>query len=433
MASPSPLTEDSVPGEVVDNDWEPAIKAKSSIWQHFMKSKVKNSKTRRFRAKCVYCTKTMDGKPQSMTLHITTICKSIPGNIRGEAMAVMGNQTADSTAIDHDARSIRTTEAAESTVTNTTRQLSESRSLQSRVSQFTEYAPITDLLKERAALALLRALISCKIPLSIVEDYHFQVFLEVLRPGYVPPSRGVITNNHLIKLYVEALSSRCERLKLDTVFTMLWDGWTDCSGTSIYGLSLLFDYDKSEIVDIVKMSDVRHTATNQMLEIESRFEQTQIPIGNVKVIVTDSPSVMLKLRRDMCTKYKHMIGLPCALHVLNTLCKDICKDRFASSNIKSMCRIVNFFTGSHIWLEHSKVSCCLFDCCFSAMTPMSSHMFLFVVSCLFYCLIVVYDPYSPLLLLFRASSLWFTNTRMGCLVIPLTVTHPAIIHGHKGM
>jgi hypothetical protein len=284
--------------------------------------------------------------------------------MRGEALAAIGNRLSDSAAIDDDQNSAAQTSIGGSAVRN----LSHTRFSQPRVSQYAEYTVLTDVQTHQIHLALLRALISSKTVLSIVENHHFQQLIHLLRPGYVLPSRGVLTNNHLVKFYSEALTSRGKRLLVDTVFTMLWDGWTDCSGNSIYGLTLLFDYDQSEIIDIVKMNDVRHTAVNQMLEIESRFEQSSVPIGHVKVFVTDSPNVMLKLRRDMCAKYKHMIGLPCALHVLNTMCKDMCQVSFAKQNIQSMCRIVNFFTGSHIWFEHSKVSLFsfylfLFYCC----------------------------------------------------------------------
>jgi len=50
----------------------------------------------------------------------------------------------------------------------------------------------------------------------------------------------------------------------------------------------------------------------------------------------------------MAEENNHMLTLPCALHVANTLCKDICKINRIKSIVKN-CALVNYFVSSHVW------------------------------------------------------------------------------------
>ena len=74
---------------------------------------------------------------------------------------------------------------------------------------------------------------------------------------------------------------------------------------------------------------------------------------SITCLVTDSPSVMIKFRREMIRSNTHMIALPCALHVANTLCKDVCKIEAIQGIVKINCKLVNFFTSSHIWFARA--------------------------------------------------------------------------------
>ena len=68
----------------------------------------------------------------------------------------------------------------------------------------------------------------------------------------------------------------------------------------------------------------------------------------------DSPSTMTTFCCLLNERHKHIISLPCALHALNLLAKDLCKFEDAVPIVKSNCMIVNFFTSSHVWLNNSK-------------------------------------------------------------------------------
>lgn len=59
--------------------------------------------------------------------------------------------------------------------------------------------------------SLVKMLVTDLQPASIVEDKSFQVFLKVVDPKYIPPSRRSIMRDHLPSLY----SSAKQKLKMN--------------------------------------------------------------------------------------------------------------------------------------------------------------------------------------------------------------------------
>ena len=109
--------------------------------------------------------------------------------------------------------------------------------------------------------------------------------------------------------------------------------------------------ESSELLDIINFSRDRHTAENMLTLAIDILQQSVLKnrMSSVKCVTTDSPSAMIKYRRRMAEDYNHMLTLPCALHVANTLCKDICKINRIKCVIRRNCAVVNFFVASHLW------------------------------------------------------------------------------------
>ena len=197
-------------------------------------------------------------------------------------------------------------------------------------------------------------MISGGVSFNFVQDYWFAQFLHKLRPSFSLPSRTTLTDNYMVQLYADAVKERDEILSKIDCCTVLWDGWTDSSHNSIYGMMVLHGSDnQSELIDIVNLSMERHTATNMVNIVSDLWERSALKLSAIKCLVTNSPNVMLKFRREIKQVYQHIITLLCALHVANTLCKDICKVRSVSEIVKANCSIVNFFTASHLWFAQA--------------------------------------------------------------------------------
>ena len=175
-------------------------------------------------------------------------------------------------------------------------------------------------------LAFLRAVISGGVPFNFVDNYYFSEWVQMLKFSYNLLSRTTLTNNHLVQLYIEACDERDVALKEASCCTCLWNGWTEVSHQSIYALMLLHD-ESSELLDVVNLSKEQHTAQNMLTFAINIFNKSALKDQTltVKCLTTDSPRVMLNFRRIMAEYYSHMLTLPCALHVANIFCKDVCK------------------------------------------------------------------------------------------------------------
>ena len=96
------------------------------------------------------------------------------------------------------------------------------------------------------------------------------------------------------------------------------------------------------------------TVENLLLEVSNIVSSSCMNWAQMKCCCTDSPSTMIKFCCLLNERHKHIIVLPCALHSLNLLAKDLRKFEDTLPIVKSDCMIVNFFTSSNVWLHNSK-------------------------------------------------------------------------------
>jgi hypothetical protein len=163
----------------------------------------------------------------------------------------------------------------------------------------------------------------------------------------------VLINTNLVNAYVDTLVSINDELKKANNFTLILDGWTDISRNSIYGFMLLYGDSCHAVLDIKDMSATRHDAKLILKTTEEVIKASPITFDSIRAICTDNPSVMISFRRMLAMKYKHIVCLPCGLHVLNLVSKSICK--LAVETIKSNLRIINYFTSSSVWFRASLI------------------------------------------------------------------------------
>jgi hypothetical protein len=110
----------------------------------------------------------------------------------------------------------------------------------------------------------------------------------------------------------------------------------------------------TDVLDILNLSSNQHTAVKILTEVELCVSQSCVKWSAIKCCVTDSPSTITKLCRILHDKMPHIVMLPCALHVLNLLAKDVCRYIHAKCIVKTYYLSVNFFTSSHVRFHKSK-------------------------------------------------------------------------------
>ena len=122
----------------------------------------------------------------------------------------------------------------------------------------------------------------------------------------------------------------------------------------MHGLILFFGYSECDILEILDFSSERHTVESLVLEVSNIVNSRCIHWAQIECCYTDSPSTMIKFYCLLNERHKDIIVLPCALHALNLLAKDLCKFEDTIPIVKSNCMIVNLLTSSHVWFHNSK-------------------------------------------------------------------------------
>jgi hypothetical protein len=69
------------------------------------------------------------------------------------------------------------------------------------------------------------------------------------------------------------------------------------------------------------MSGIRLTAVNLVTKIKEVMESLQISMNQFLAVCTDSPSAMVKMRRDLSKEFTHMVDLQYIAHAFNLIAK----------------------------------------------------------------------------------------------------------------
>jgi hypothetical protein len=113
---------------------------------------------------------------------------------------------------------------------------------------------------------------------------------------YKPPDRKKLSEQTFPRLMLEYDIKQLDELQSQSFLTCSLDGWKDCSGNSIYAVKLMKGAAHYYIGNL-NLTKQRHTANNikcALLELLQR----KVNLNQIAAIVTDSPSVMVKFRRD---------------------------------------------------------------------------------------------------------------------------------------
>lgn len=68
-----------------------------------------------------------------------------------------------------------------------------------------------------------------------------------------------------------------------------------------------------------------------------------------KGIVTDSPNVMVDLRKKFCIKHPHLANIRCILHGMNFIIHDFANCDVVKPWAKQISTLVSYFSKSHYW------------------------------------------------------------------------------------
>lgn len=179
-------------------------------------------------------------------------------------------------------------------------------------------------LKESIDHQVARTVFATNSPFAFVENKEFISLIQMLRPGYSPPSRFDIGGKLLDNVYDKMLEEFSNELKGKTV-CMAMDGWSNIHREPIVCVSVSME-GKTYLVDTVDTSGHSHVseylqelANAALLKCEEKFG------CRVKSVVTDNAANMAKMRFHLTQGGEdiRLISYGCGAHLLNLLAQDV--------------------------------------------------------------------------------------------------------------
>jgi hypothetical protein len=255
-------------------------------WKGFEQSTTKpKENSNRYIAKCSKCHLEFEGKTDYLTKHVGE-CKQWPAEEKKQYFAEL---------------------------------LKSKCTLPSSSSADTESIPADDIKsyfkkmgKEEELqhhIRLCKAFVLSNIPFAFADSPQFKDFQRSLaKSPYCPPSRHKLSYEILPYLGAQIEMEILDDLKKQDYLTLSIDGWTDVSRTSIYACMALKSDHTKHYLGPLEFHQARHTAENIREALKS-FLVNKLDLSKVAAIVTDSPTTMVKFRRELSQEFTNVVGL----------------------------------------------------------------------------------------------------------------------------
>ena len=178
----------------------------------------------------------------------------------------------------------------------------------------------------------------------IVEHEEFIRIIQLLRPGYSPPSRFDISGKLLDTVHQKCLESSKDMLKDKTV-CMSFDGWSNVHNEPVICATVTTPESEIFLVDTVDTSGHAHTADYLVQVAVDTIQTCEKQFScHVRSIVTDNAGNVAKMRQNLEEREDvDLITYGCSAHLLNLLAKDL-----EIPNIKEqVVQVVKYFRNNH--------------------------------------------------------------------------------------
>lgn len=158
----------------------------------------------------------------------------------------------------------------------------------------------------------------------LVEHEEFKKTLQLLRPGYNPPSRHDVAGRLLDTVHAKCLKTGELALKGKSVCMSL-DGWSNVHNEPIICATITTNESDIYLIDTVDTSGNAHTAEYLTEVAVSAIKKCETTFGcHVRSVVTDNAANMAKMRSEIKEREDiDVVTYGCSAHLLNLLAKDL--------------------------------------------------------------------------------------------------------------
>lgn len=180
----------------------------------------------------------------------------------------------------------------------------------------------------------------------LVEHEEFIRMIQLLRPGYSPPSRLDISGKLLDAVHKKCLES-CKGMLKDKTVCMSLDGWSNVHNEPVICATVTTPEAESDtfLVDTVDTSGHAHTADYLVDVAVNSIKTCEKLFGcSVRSFVTDNAANVAKMREVLEQREDvDVITYGCSAHLMNLLAKDL-----EIPNIKEqVVQVVKYFRNNH--------------------------------------------------------------------------------------
>lgn len=199
-------------------------------------------------------------------------------------------------------------------------------------------------MKGELDLAVANMIYATNSSFRLVEHPTFKKMLDLLRPGYSPPTREAISGELLNTVYNMNQETCKMKLKDETV-NMSLDGWSNVHSEPVICVAVTDARSNTYVTDTVDTSGQPHTAANLESLTKESIKSTEEKYGcRVGSIVTDNAANMNAMRvRVENNTVNPPISYGCAAHQMNLLAKDL----DIPDVHKHIIAIVKYFRNTH--------------------------------------------------------------------------------------
>lgn len=99
----------------------------------------------------------------------------------------------------------------------------------------------------------------CLLFVQFLDNPHFGLFCQTLRPGYMPMCPTTARIKLLPEEYAHCVRTLHEQLQQETYLTLTADGWTDRAKRAILGIAAVFPNGRKALLRVLDHSADNHT------------------------------------------------------------------------------------------------------------------------------------------------------------------------------
>lgn len=189
-----------------------------------------------------------------------------------------------------------------------------------------------------------KAIFATNSSFRCVENPEVKKAIQMLRPGYSPPSRKVLSSTLLEEIYTEERKKCFDKL-LGSSVNMSIDGWSNVHNEPVICATVTTEDGSNFLYETIDTSGQPHTAeyltditTDLIVSCKNEYN------CDVKSFVTDNAANMARMRKNIEEiTHSQIITCGCSAHILHLLSKDL-----EITDIKEhIVRVVKYFRNNH--------------------------------------------------------------------------------------